>query len=337
MYSITHLIDDAAVGGVNRMLADQTRALSKSFSIDQKLVNPRHPLPPQVDADIAIVHFTPSWSKLPFLTLLRAQRGDKPIVLVEHTFTRNFEERCVPSRKRFRLMLRLTYQLADVVVAVSRGQARWMQEASLIPAERLVVIQPSVDIAHLLDLAQAPLRPDRPLRLAAYGRYCRQKGFDVLIEAMRLLPSKTATLDIAGYGPDEVALRRAATDSSDVRIEPAVEHLGDFLAAHDAIIIPSRWEAFGLVALEARAAGRPIIVANVDGLVEQAAPSHGVIAAVEEPAALAKAILALSEAELPEMGAAARRSVVNHFNSHLVQWTELLGRLTGRVVKSEAA
>ena len=324
MPTIAHLIDDTAVGGVNRMLCDQSQALADAFTIETRVVNPRRPLPPSVGADVAVVHFTPSWSKLPFLTLLRGQRGDARIVLIEHTFTSCFEKRCVPSVARFRKMLRLAYRLADVVVAVSHGQARWMLEAGLLPAEKLVVIQPSVDLQPLAGLAPPRRKPGTPVRIAAYGRYAPQKGFDVLVAAMARLQPGTATLTLAGYGPDEAELRQMAQAQPNISIAGPVSDLASFLDSHDAVVVPSRWEAFGLVALEARAAARPVIVGAVDGLVEQIQPAHGAIVSPDDPASLARAIEALAGRDVAAMGIAARRSTAGHFDAHAGAWRNLL-------------
>ena len=60
-------------------------------------------------------------------------------------------------------------------------------------------------------------------------------------------------------------------------------------AACDAVIIPSRYEAFGLVATEARMAARPVIVADIDGLPEQVG-AGGCIAPLGTAAEIARAI-----------------------------------------------
>ena len=326
MPTIDHLLDDSAIGGVNRMLADQTGVLKAQFDIRHHLVKPRHPLPPRVDGDVAVVHFTPSWSKLPFLTLLKAQRGDKPVIIVEHTFTRNFEQYCVPSRGRFRRMLRLAYRLADAVVAVSHGQAAWMREAELLPNDKLFIIPPAVDYQALMQIPTPVRDRSRPLRLAAYGRYCQQKGFDVLIDAMRRLPAESVTLTLAGYGPDEQALRDRAAGMPNVTVGGPIDDLGRFLTMHDAIVVPSRWEAFGLVALEARAAARPIVVCDVDGLSEQVAERHGFGIRAESAEQLAQGIQELEGCNLKVMGRCSRQSVEYSFRDHVHSWGSLMHR-----------
>ena len=91
--------------------------------------------------------------------------------------------------------------------------------------------------------------------LLAVGRRTPQKGFDVLLNA---LPAQ-AKLRVAGVGPF-------------APIHPQVEWLGlrddvpSLLAAADILVVPSRWEGFGLAALEGLAAGTPVVASAVDGL-----------------------------------------------------------------------
>jgi glycosyltransferase involved in cell wall biosynthesis len=327
MISIAHLIDDTAVGGINRALKDQTAFLRGSFSIAEIVLNPRRPLAPNISDDIAIIHFTSSWSKLPFLTLLRAQRTRQPIVIVEHTYTRAFEEHCVPDPGRFRMMLRLCYCLADRVVAVSHGQAQWMLASNLVPSEKLSVIQQSVDYSKLLSLDLPVRTPGMPLRLAAYGRYSQQKGFDVLIEAMRLLPPGLATLTLAGYGEDKAALEINAQNMPNIIVGSSISDLPEFLSDKDVVVMPSRWEAFGIVCLEARAAGRPLLISKVDGLVEQVDSTMGDFFAPDDPQLLAEAIQRAAKWDLTKMGANARASVGSHNDKYHREyrrlWTEL--------------
>ena len=337
MKTIALLIDDPAVGGVGRTLDNQIEQLAAEFRIRRMLVDTRHPLPPMLDDDAVIVHFSSSWAKLPFLTLARAQRSGRPIVLVEHMYSESFERVRVPNIMRFRAMLRLAYRLVDTVVCVSEGQARWMQAAGLVPAAKIRVIRSASDCQHLFEIAPPQYAGDRPLRLAAYGRYSLQKGYDVLIEAMRLVPPAVATLTFAGYGEDEAAMKLAAASLPHVRVGQSVGDLAAFLAQCDAVVVPSRWEPFGLVAAEARSAARPLIVSDLDGLSEQVKRDTGLAVAPENPRLLADAIIRLRGRDLGAMGLAARASVVDHFQEHLRGYRELYASLPARDVVGEPA
>ena len=329
MTAIAYLIDDAGVGGVTRTLASQIAQLAPYFDIRQSVVNAYHPMPPQLNEDAVVVHFTPSWGKLPFLTLLRAQRPSRPVLLVEHSYTASFERLCVHNVPRFRTMLKLAYSLVDAVVCVSDGQARWMLDCRLAPADKIRVIRSASDCRRLFEIPPPVRSVHRPMRLAAYGRYTRQKGFDVLIEAMQLVPPHIASLSIAGYGPDADELKRAAAGMGSIRIGDSIGDLGAFLSACDAVIVPSRWEAFGMVAAEARSAARPIIVSDIDGLSEQVRPQTGIAVVSDDPGLLADAIIRLGECDLAAMGRAARVSVASHFERHVDGYRDLLTDFAG--------
>jgi glycosyltransferase involved in cell wall biosynthesis len=274
-------------------------------------------------ADIAVVHFTVNWTKLPFLTALRAQLGGARLALVEHSYTEAYERLRVPHPRRFRTMLKLNYAQADRVVAVSRAQADWLMRAGVVGGNRLVAIPTALDTS-ALSAVPPVVRHGGPIRLGAYGRYVPQKGFDVLIEAMKLVDPSVATLDMRGLGPDFEALSAAATGLQHVNVGGSVSDLPAYLGGLDAVVIPSRWEAFGLVGAEARAAGRPILAARTDGLVEQTDPATGILFPAEDPAATADAIRALATRDLTAMGEHARRSVEGALDATIAGWTALL-------------
>jgi len=320
MARVLHLIDDAGLGGVTRVLADQLPLLGDGHSHEIRQVVARRRLPGALCADIVVVHFTLCWAKLPYLIALRARLGRAKLVLVEHSYTAAYEQQSVANRFRFRTMLRTAYRLADRVVAVSRGQAAWL--ASLVAPDRLVTIPQACDLSALA--AVGDVARSGKLRLGAYGRYAPQKGFDTLIAAMRLLPPGIATLYLAGYGPDEAALREAASGLHNVRIGGKINGPLAFLAGIDAVVVPSRWEAFGLVAAEARAAGRPVLAAAVDGLVEQIDPAWGAVYHGDSPAALAAAIEAFAARDHASMSEAARQSVAGALATTVSLWARLL-------------
>ena len=312
MIKVVHLSDDRGLGGVNRAVDALLARLDTSFAHSRQHVEPARELPPVLDAQVVVIHFTLSWRKLAWLYGLRARNPGTHLVLVEHSYTRAFEALHVGNRKRFRTMLRLAYRLMDRVVAVSKRQGDWLIEAASLPADRLVVINPVTDLDALLSLP-LPLRRPGPLRLCGYGRYCPQKGFDTLIDAMRLVNPSVATLRLVGLGPDEKTLREQAAGMMHLTVEGPVAGPSMLFGGVDAVAIPSRFEAFGLVGLEARAAGCPIIVSAVDGLIDQALPVPELTVPPEDPVALAKAITWLARQDISVLGAVARKSV---------RWTE---------------
>lgn len=315
---ITHLIDDPSLGGVTRTIDTIRANLGSAYEHTLAVVDARHPSAQRFDTDLLVAHFTASWAKLPFLAALRL-RNRAPLVLVEHSYTRSYEARFAHSRLRFRTMLRLAYALATRVVAVSRGQAHWMADVGLVHWSKLHVVPSTTDIAALLDI-DPPQRQQRPLRLGAYGRYAEQKGFETLVEAMQRIAPDVATLHIHGLGDGRTALAAAAQRLPHVTVDGPVKDLRAYLASVDAVVVPSLWEAFGQVALEARAAARPVIASDIDGLSEQVSAETGRLVPPGDPDALAAAIRDLAKADIATMGAAARRSATLHPEATFAAW-----------------
>jgi glycosyltransferase involved in cell wall biosynthesis len=327
MTRVMHLIDDVGLGGVTRILEQHLPRLGNGFNHEIRCVAPAWRLPDPVAADIVIVHFTLNWSKLPFLAALRIRLPYARFVLVEHSYTEAYERLRVRRGRRFRAMLRLGYSMVNRVVAVSSAQAMWLRRAKLVSEGRLVAIPQACDMSALTKVLCASQK-NGPLRLGAYGRYVPQKGFDVLIQAMRQVPASLATLELAGLGPDRADLEMAAEGLAHVKVGGPIDGPMEFLARVDAVVVPSRWEAFGLVAAEARAAARPVLAARTDGLVEQLDSRWGVLFSPEDPVALAAAIQSLASRDLAAMGAAARRSVDGALDMTIARWATLLNELT---------
>jgi glycosyltransferase involved in cell wall biosynthesis len=108
------------------------------------------------------------------------------------------------------------------------------------------------------------------------GRLSCEKGADILIDAMKLLMLNNKnnvrfSLDIYGSGPE---LERLKNRVSKLSLEQFVSFKGhrskvrSLFWEYDALIIPSRSESFGLVAIEAFSEGLPVIASNVTGLSE---------------------------------------------------------------------
>ncbi len=326
---IAHLIETIELGGVLRNLETLMAHMGDVEHIRYD-VSPRNQLPPVIPADqLVVIHFTASWSKLPFLAALRAMRGRAPIVIVEHSYTGSYEKYVVPNTARFHTMLKLVYSFADRIVAVSHGQGAWLRQLGVVDPAKVVVIPSSTYCGGFLDIAPSARRgaTGEPLKIGAYGRYHEQKGFGNLIQAMQALPRGMASLTLAGLGPDEDRLKAMAVVLPDVTVGGPTNDVAGFLAAQDIIAVPSRWESFGQVALEARAAARPIIACAVDGLIEQTASGHGWLVAEDDIAALASAIRSAACADLHTMGQSARRSADGHLDASLNTWRTLVREL----------
>ena len=326
MIEIAHLLDDFGMGGVTRALTlfDEP-ALTRLGSSRIVSVDPQALIAPRIKADLIVDHMALSWRRLVFLASLRARNPASRIVHVEHSYTRSFEQENVVARARFRAMLKIAARLFDEIVCVSNAQRDWLVDGVGIASARLNVIYPWTDRDELYEVPHAQFAAGRPVRLLAYGRFAPVKNFAALIEAMRAVPETTARLTLFGDGPERASLEALAAGLPHVEVLGPCPSPGAHLAACDAVIVPSRYEAFGLVATEARMAARPVLVADVDGLPEQVG-SAGVAAKLDTPADIEAAIQGLVELNLPRLGARGRNEVRLQSGEIIARWSRLINR-----------
>lgn len=198
-----------------------------------------------------------------------------------------------------RLMQRVAH-----VVAISEALARFVIGVEGVPPEKVVTIHYGLEAPQLDDTARHRARdalgadPNSPL-VGAVGRFVRQKGFDVLLNAFHqvLLTCPEARLIIVGDGP----LRRSLTRQA---IQLGIDHAVTFAGWHpdacvlmpalDVLAVPSRWEGFGLVTLEAMGCALPIVASRASALPEIVVDGEtGLLVPTEDPGALAEALLTL--------------------------------------------
>jgi len=164
---------------------------------------------------------------------------------------------------------------------------------------------------------EPPLPPSEP-RLLAVGRLIPIKGFDVLLEAFAAARAEVPglTLEIAGAGPLEAELRAAA--SAGVTLLGRAADVAPLYERSLVVVVPSRGEGFGMVALEAAERGRAAIVSDVGGLPEIVAHGEtGLVVPSEDAGALARAIVELARDPIRAraLGAAARQRAVSAFSA----------------------
>jgi len=188
------------------------------------------------------------------------------------------------------------------------------------PEDRTIAIPNGVDVERLGKPHPGHKSSDH-LHLGCIARLTRDKGVDLLVEAIKKLPD--VTLDIVGQGPEEGRLLQMIKDRenddehetisgqsmsiSPVRFFPTVSVLADFYLSHDVIVLPSReHDPFGLVAAEAMMLGVPVIITDVCGIAEYLLDDENVlIAKADSSEALQEAIKKLRDAKLRDKIAAA--------------------------------
>ncbi|ROO25673.1 hypothetical protein SAJA_12795 [Salinisphaera japonica YTM-1] len=127
-----------------------------------------------------------------------------------------------------------------------------------------------------------------------------QKGQSCLIEAAHGLAARQSGMHfvLVGAGRDRERFERQARDGkASIEFAGFVDNVGDYLAAADAFVLPSRHEGIGGAALDAMRAGLPVIASAVDGLPEFIEHDvNGLLVPAGDSRALEQALLRLFEA-----------------------------------------
>ncbi len=231
---------------------------------------------------------------------------------------------------------------SDLVVGVGPAVTRSLVEHGL-PAERTTTIFNAVD-----PVARRPTAEIRaefgvadgvPL-VVNVGRYEEQKNQALLVDALARLNRPLKAL-VVGYGTLEAELRARASDAGlegDVVLTGMREDVPDLIAAADAFVLSSDWEALPLVVLEALSLGTPVVATSAGGVSDVVADGRtGLLVRPGDAEGLATALArVLDEPELVERLTSAGRGFVRRHCS-LERMAVLYGAAYDAAIAGRAA
>lgn len=194
-------------------------------------------------------------------------------------------------------------RLAHAVIANSAATAEWLVRHAPELAGRVRVVYNGFDFTDP-PRPPAPLAGGRRTRLVVVGRLSPRKGQDVALAAMAELVGAGCDLELhlvgdvfRGYEWYERELRERADRlgiADRVVVAGFAEEPTAAYAESDIVLVPSRIEPFGNVAVEAMALGRPVVASRVGGLPEIVDDGEtGVLVPHDDPDALVAAIRSL--------------------------------------------
>jgi D-inositol-3-phosphate glycosyltransferase len=209
-------------------------------------------------------------------------RLDLPLVCTFHTLARVKADAAIAEPESRARAERDVIGCSEVVLASCSAEADQLLRLYGADPERILVLPPGVDHAFFAPGERAAARravglaADRPMVLFV-GRIQPLKGADVAVGAFARLAGARAQLCIVGgpSGPDGASHLAAVHRLVDhlgvaerVRFVDPQPHelLSSYYRAADVVLVPSRSESFGLVALEAAACGTPVVASAVGGL-----------------------------------------------------------------------
>ena len=156
------------------------------------------------------------------------------------------------------------------------------------------------------------------IKILYVGRFDTPKGIDILLNAFKKCMRKDIKLTLIGDVVVGQSYKFEKNNSNNISFLGWVPHenIGYYYEKCDAVIMPSRWEAFGLVAVEAMMYGKPVIASNRGALPEIIKDGkNGWIFDIEETNELVKILDNLELEEIYNRGLMARKIYEKNFTS----------------------
>jgi glycosyltransferase involved in cell wall biosynthesis len=224
-----------------------------------------------------------------------------------------------PDKSAAQLALqRQAYRFAHAIVANSTAAAQRLEREG-VPAARVRVIANGI----ALDRFAQPARARRGIRtIVTVANLRREKAHEVLIAALATLAPRhpELTLQIVGDGPRRQELEGLVSAHGldrQVRFLGHREDVASLLAAADLFVLPSRSEAFPNGAMEAMAAGLPVVACAVGGLLDLIEDGRtGALVFPDSVPDMASAIesFVLSPERAAAIGEAAREEIAGRYS-----------------------
>jgi len=273
MIRVAQILAGSAHGGAENFYVRLVQGLHASRKIEQKafLRNHQHRLDSLLSAGIPALGYRFGgplhvFDRKRYLKALQSYQPD--IVMTWMNRASN-----LTPRGSYKLISRLGhyynlkyYRHSDYWIGNTKGICDHLVNGGM-PAERVFHVSNFADETAVDSLPRDSFDTpvDRPLILAA-GRLHVNKGFDVLLQALKLIPD--AILWLAGSGPEETALKQLC---SDLGLTDRVRFLGwrndvtALMKSVDLFVCPSRHEGLGSIVMESWAHGCPIVATASQG------------------------------------------------------------------------
>ncbi|MDQ0015895.1 glycosyltransferase involved in cell wall biosynthesis [Variovorax boronicumulans] len=212
----------------------------------------------------------------------------------------------------YRWIERLLSWRSDAIICISKHEIRIAEEFGI---RRCQCIPNGIDrIEQPVLLQSEPAGAAEPRKVLFVGRLDKQKGIDALLDAYARVRPNFKLIVVGDSVRKDLQLAQPAHVEFKGWLEK--DALDAVYRACDATIVPSRWEGFGLVAVEAMARGKPVFASAVGGLVDIV--EHGTsgrLFSLDQMDQALRDIDGLSDAALRQMGEAGRRIFEEKFTS----------------------
>jgi len=281
-------------GGAERVMLNLAKILKEHYKVSLVVSKAEGPYLPDIQAlDLELVDLGSPRPRATLVPFARYAFSASPDVVISALEPANIAAAVVRLMKGYRLILsehntpsahypgrrdlllrnypriaRIFYPLADKIVAVSEAVRNDMIRVYKLSSEKTQVIYNPVINSGFFNKLNAEVPPlfdgtnKRPLIIAA-GRLDFQKGFDILLRAVReVIEVMPVSLIIFGEGPERAKLESMAEElgiAPYVRMPGFTPYLPAYLRQANLFVLSSRWEGLPTVLIEALAAGVPVV------------------------------------------------------------------------------
>ena len=239
----------------------------------------------------------------------------------------------------FMLLEMITILFNNKVIAISKSVGESLRKYELIPQNKIFILTNSIDCKKFNEAFKQRAYPiEKSIVIGTVGRIERVKGIKYLLLAMKIILRhySNARLEIVGDGAELNELKLFAKKlgiSNSVIFFGKLAHPIPNYSRMDIFVLPSILEGFGIVLLEAMAAGIPVIATNVHGIKEVVIDGKsGILIPPKNPEAIAKAVSRIIEEphlskDLIEEGF--KRARLFDIQEHLLKLENLYNSLLG--------
>ncbi|UCE36400.1 MAG: glycosyltransferase family 4 protein [Thermoplasmata archaeon] len=215
---------------------------------------------------------------------------------------------------------------ASRVICVSQGEMKYAVEAGISP-NKIVIVPDSVDVSRFDGLAEGIFKKKYGIHydfVLFVGRLAKNKGLEYLVGAMPDILNDFPNTKLVLIGEDEGMHNKLIGHAKELGIEHNILFLGmlddnevsEAFLDCSVFVLPSEFEAFGIVLIEAMAAGKPTVATRVGGVpyvVEEGKTTTLVDYADSNQLAVAICDLLLNEKKRISFGRSGRKLVENNF------------------------
>jgi glycosyltransferase involved in cell wall biosynthesis len=253
----------------------------------------------------------------------------------------------------------LHWRWNDFVLANSDATRQYHRKVNLVSESKIRTVYCVTDLARFTqvspdDMAHARKRiglQGDEFVVGVVGHVCDRKGQLHLFQALPHIAKQIPNIKVVLLGPFAPAssyVKRLHDLQTRYQLDDRVAWIGvsrripDFMSTFDLCVVPSVSEPLGLVAMEALAAGVPVVASRIGGLPEIVVPNvNGLLVPGRDSNALAQAVIALANdrGQRRQLGAAGQRMVLEKFDPdrlarHVEEiYREVLARRQPREIK----